>query len=81
MKLDDFTLDQRAFIGGLLFEATMQEREKTTELREAAYDYAHLIHVENFPTIDMAAGRAYERLRKALGEPVGLRTKPRLATG
>ena len=55
-------------------------REQMVELREAAYDYAHLIHVENFPTYDMASGRAYERLRKALGQPVGLKAKPRLAS-
>lgn len=28
MKLSDFTEEQRAFIGGLCFEATMQERER-----------------------------------------------------
>ena len=50
--------------------------DEIAELREAAHDYAHLIQVERFDRDDMAVHRAYERLRKALGEPVGLRTKP-----
>lgn len=55
-------------------------REAMSELREASYDYARLVQVENFPASDMAVGRAYERLRGALGKPIGLTTKPRLAT-
>ena len=62
----------------MLARQFLRSRELITELREASYDYAHLIHVENFPTYDMAASRAYERLRVALNSPVGLTTKPRL---
>lgn len=47
-------------------------KEAVAELREAAYDYAHLIQAEGFDRNDMAVHRAYERLRKALGEPLGL---------
>ena len=34
MKLEDFTLEQRAFIGGLCFEATTQEREACAKFVE-----------------------------------------------
>ena len=53
-------------------------RDLYTELREAAFDYASLIQVENFDRNDMAVLRAYERLRKALDDPFGLKLKPRL---
>jgi hypothetical protein len=50
--------------------------EEIAELREAAYDYAHLIQVENFDRSDIAVIRAYMRLRSALGEPVHLAEPP-----
>lgn len=53
-------------------------RELYAELREAAFDYASLIQVENFDRNDIAVHRAYERLRKTLDDPFGLRPKPRL---
>lgn len=37
MKLADFTDEQRAFIGGLMFEATMLERDRCAKLAD---DYA-----------------------------------------
>jgi hypothetical protein len=39
---------------------------QVVELREAAYDYARLVQVENFDRNDLAVQRAYERLRKSL---------------
>jgi hypothetical protein len=52
----------------------------TAELREAAYDYAHMIQVELYDRDDVAVHRAYERLRNALGQPVGLAPKPYVAS-
>ena len=51
---------------------------EASELREAAYSYAHLIQVERFDRDDIAVHRAYERLRDALGRPIGLDGKPKL---
>lgn len=59
-------------------DALDRANEMIVELREAAYDYARLIQVEHFPPQDMAVHRAYERLRKGLGNPIGLATKPHL---
>ena len=56
--------------------ATDMTTEQVIELREAAYDYAHLIQVERYDRDDIAVHRAYERLRKVLGHPVGLASKP-----
>lgn len=53
-------------------ESRAKLRAKIIELREAAYDYAHLIQVERFNVNDMAVHRAYDRLRNALGHPIGL---------
>lgn len=42
------------------------------ELAAAAADYAKLIHVENFPKEDAACARAYERLRIAINNALGV---------
>lgn len=62
--------ERELFVWNLGFNAGATESEP--ELRESAYDYAHLIQVENYDRNDIAVHRSYERLRKALGEPVGL---------
>ena len=66
--------EREQFIWGLGFNAGLAEG--TPELREAAYDYAHLLQVERYDRDDVAVHRAYERLRKVLGQPVGLASKP-----
>lgn len=51
---------------------------EVSELREAAYDYANLVQVQRFDRDDIAVHRAYDRLRNALGRPIGLDGKPQL---
>lgn len=53
---------------------------EVSELREAAYDYAHLLQVQRVDLDTIGVHRAYDRLRKALGEPIGLKPSPYVAT-
>ena len=63
--------DDLAMLSRQLLRAT-ELRDLYAELREASFDYARLVQVENFDRNDIAVHRAYERLRKALDDPFGL---------